>query len=126
MIDTFSEATVAILKPQQTPATGTENNLSMTKKNTLLARQPIYDTKLRIYAYELLFRTDSDQPEKMLDGDSATSMVMLNAFSEIGIENLVAESKAFINFTKNLILSPPPFTNQENRYRSPGGYRTGT
>ncbi|MCF7980923.1 MAG: EAL domain-containing protein [Pseudomonadales bacterium] len=85
----------------------------MTRKNILLARQPIYDTKLRIYAYELLFRAGHHQHEDAFDGDSATSLVMLNAFSEIGIQNLVADNKAFINFTRNLILTPPPFSSND-------------
>jgi len=84
----------------------------MARKDTLLARQPIYDTKLRIFAYELLFRANH-QLKGEIDGDSATSLVMLNAFSEIGMQNLVANNKAFINFTRNLILTPPPFSSAD-------------
>lgn len=80
----------------------------MSKKEILLARQPIYDTQLRIYAYELLFRASQGSKTLLHDGDSATSLVMLNAFTEIGIQNLVADNKVFINFTRNLILNPPP------------------
>lgn len=86
----------------------------MSKKDILLARQPIFDRKLNTYAYELLFRSNAPKGEESpIDGDQATSLVMLNAFTEIGIQNVVGEHKAFINFTRNLILSPPPFTNQE-------------
>ncbi len=86
----------------------------MQQEETLLARQPIFNAKLDIYAYELLFRPATGGFESgVIDGDHATSTVMLNAFSEVGISNLVAENKAFINFTRNLILTPPPFSNQE-------------
>ncbi len=86
----------------------------MQQEETLLARQPIFNAKLDIYAYELLFRPATGGLESgVIDGDQATSTVMLNAFSEVGINNLVAENKVFINFTRNLILTPPPFSNQE-------------
>jgi len=86
----------------------------MPKKDVLLARQPIFDRKLNTYAYELLFRPNMiDADAKQVDCDQATSMVMLNAFTEIGIQNLVGQHKAFINFTRNLILNPPPFTYKE-------------
>lgn len=85
----------------------------MSNQETLLARQPIYDKQLKIYAYELLFRPAGTDDSKTADGDSATSKVMLNAFSEVGIHNLVANNKAFINFTRKLIISPPPFSPED-------------
>jgi len=72
----------------------------------LLARQPIYDRSLNTVAYELLFRSSNRTTE--FDGDQASSIVMLNAFTEIGINKVVGEHRAFINFTRNLILNPPP------------------
>jgi EAL and modified HD-GYP domain-containing signal transduction protein len=86
----------------------------MPQENILLARQPIYDINLNIYAYELLFRADSHQQSyKEIGADAATSTVIFNAFSEVGIHNVVGEHRAFINFTRNLILDPPPFTSGE-------------
>ncbi len=84
----------------------------MLQEEILLARQPIFNSKLDIYAYELLFRPAAEH-SGIIDGDQATSTVMLNAFSEVGMENLVARSKAFINFTRNLVITPPPFDNKE-------------
>jgi len=85
----------------------------MKKDNVLLARQPIYDTELGIYAYELLFRSDKNEWGHEIEGDTATSVVLFNAFSEIGIHNVVGEHRAFINFTRNLLLDPPPFSSGE-------------
>jgi len=85
----------------------------MPKENVLLARQPIYNTDLGIFAYELLFRSDSNEQISDIGADTATSMVIFNAFSEIGISNVVGEHRAFINFTRNLLVNPPPFTNSE-------------
>lgn len=81
----------------------------MSIQHTLLARQPIFDRNLNISAYELLFRSDMNNQASFLDGDSATSQVMLNAFNELDIQEVVQNHPAYINFTRNLILNPPPF-----------------
>jgi c-di-GMP phosphodiesterase len=85
----------------------------MKKDNVLLARQPIYDAELGIYAYELLFRSDKNEQANDIGADTATSVVLFNAFTEIGIHNVVGEQRAFINFTRNLLLDPPPFNSSE-------------
>jgi len=76
----------------------------------LLARQPIYNQALEVYAYELLFRGDASSLNAEFScGDKATSQVILNAFGEAGLESICGQHPAFINFTKNLILDLPPF-----------------
>ena len=83
----------------------------MSTENIYLARQPIFDRQLNLFGYELLFRPDiSDTEESAMpfEGDQATSMVVFNALSEIGITNLVGNKKAFINFTRNHLINPPP------------------
>jgi len=78
--------------------------------HVLLARQPIYNTKLEISAYELLFRSHySSEVADFACGDKATGQVLLNAFGEAGLETICGKHPAFINFTKNLILELPPF-----------------
>ena len=79
----------------------------MQSSNILLARQPIYDAKLNVAAYELLFRPQQQGWE--WDGDVATSQLVLNAFTEIGIDKAADNKQAFINFTRTWLLSPPPF-----------------
>lgn len=81
----------------------------MTDQHILLARQPIFDTDVKVQAYELLFRSDNSDLANVFDGDQATSQVMLNAFNELDISEVVQQFPAYINFTRNLILSPPPF-----------------
>ena len=85
----------------------------MTTENTLLARQPIYDADLNIYAYELLFRSNNRHEDASVNADLATSTVLLNSFSEMGIHNVVGKQRAFVNFTRNLLLNPPPFASTE-------------
>lgn len=83
----------------------------MSTENIFLARQPIFDRKLNLIGYELLFRPDISDTEESatpFEGDQATSMVVFNALSEIGITNLVGNKKAFINFTRNHLINPPP------------------
>ena len=81
----------------------------MTDQHILLARQPIFDTDIKVRAYELLFRSDNTNDANVLDGDLATSQVMLNAFNELDISEVVQQFPAYINFTRKLILNPPPF-----------------
>lgn len=81
----------------------------MTDQHILLARQPIFDIDIKVSAYELLFRGDNSNQANVFDGDSATSQVFLNAFNELDISEVVQNQPAYINFTRNLILNPPPF-----------------
>lgn len=76
--------------------------------NILLARQPIYDGKLKVVAYELLFRPPQGAAWEW-DGDVATSQLVVNAFTELGIEETIDNKQAFINFTRRWLLLPPPF-----------------
>lgn len=73
--------------------------------DVFVGRQPIFNRDLTIYAYELLFRgSDKSNQAIVLGGDSATAQVVLNAFMEIGLSNLVGEHKAFLNFTEGFLL----------------------
>ncbi|MEX0617695.1 MAG: EAL domain-containing protein, partial [Pseudohongiellaceae bacterium] len=75
----------------------------------LLARQPIFDRSLNIAAYELLFRSDAGTVLKDSDANLATTQVLLNAFTDLDIDALLEDHKAYVNFTRDLILHPPPF-----------------
>lgn len=69
-----------------------------------IGRQPIYDAKLNVVAYELLFRSGKMNEANVIDGDNATTNVIINAITEIGMDQLVGPHKAFINLTHNHIL----------------------
>ncbi len=73
-------------------------------EDTYIGRQPIFDKNLKVYAYELLFRSGEVNDANVVDGDSATSNVFINALTEIGMEKLVGNHKAFINLTHNHII----------------------
>ncbi|MDQ2075571.1 EAL and HDOD domain-containing protein [Marinimicrobium sp. ABcell2] len=75
----------------------------------LLARQPIFNRKMQVVAYELLCRT-SDVNQAIFDnGDRASSQVILHTFTDLSIANVVGQHQAYINFTRTLLLTPPPF-----------------
>lgn len=80
-----------------------------------IARQPIYDRGLNVYAYELLYRAGEENQADVVDGDDATSQVLINALMEIGLPDIVGSAYAFINLTKHYILEGvPPTLAQDN------------
>ena len=70
-----------------------------------LGRQPIFDRKLEVMGYELLFRAQQGSASNVVDGDSATSQVILNTLLELGLDRVVGERQAFINMTRSFILN---------------------
>jgi c-di-GMP-related signal transduction protein len=73
-----------------------------------LARQPIFNNKKKIYAYELLFRNGLENVYNSLSPDDATIDVITNSLLESSISKIVSNKKAFINFTKSLITKEIP------------------
>ncbi len=75
--------------------------------DVFIARQPIFDVNLVVYAYELLFRQSGEAvAANVTDGDGATSHVMLSSFVDIGLNNLVGEHIAFFNLTHHFLANP--------------------
>ncbi|MDJ0781298.1 MAG: HDOD domain-containing protein [Desulfosarcinaceae bacterium] len=73
-----------------------------------VARQPIFSRNKTIYAYELLFRDGTANFVPDIDGDIATATVMSNSVLTIGIESILGDKRAFINFTQNLLVNKAP------------------
>lgn len=76
--------------------------------DTYVARQPIFDGHKRVRAYELLFRDGLDNAMPRIDGDTATSTLLSNSFFSIGLEKITGGKKAFINFTRKLLIDEIP------------------
>jgi EAL and modified HD-GYP domain-containing signal transduction protein len=72
------------------------------------ARQPIFDRKKDIFAYELLFRGGTPNFFPNIDGDCATSRVLSSTFFTTGIEKITGRKKALVNFTRDLLLNDVP------------------
>ena len=69
-----------------------------------VARQPIFDVKQEVYGYELLYRSSDQNSYSAVDGDEASLAVIRNVLLVIGSEKISGGKKAFVNFTKNLLL----------------------
>jgi EAL and modified HD-GYP domain-containing signal transduction protein len=67
-------------------------------------RQPIFDQNMSVYAYELLFRDGDQSSAGRIDGNQASSQVMLNTFAEFGLDSIVGNHLAFINLTHELLV----------------------
>lgn len=70
-----------------------------------IARQPIFDRRLRVAGYELLFRGEIDATTAdVSDSEAATATVVLNSFTELGLEQIVGDTVAWVNVSREFIL----------------------
>jgi c-di-GMP phosphodiesterase len=76
-------------------------------RDVFLARQPIYDAKHRIHAYELLFRRADLEAAEVIDGNRATAQVFLNTLIDIGLDKLASRELLFINCTRDVLMLDP-------------------
>ncbi|MBN7773401.1 EAL and HDOD domain-containing protein [Clostridium aminobutyricum] len=74
-----------------------------------IARQPIFDQYRDILAYELLYRDSNIDFAHITNSDVATQTVLSGSTLVASFEQLVDQKRAFINFTKNLIMNDTPF-----------------
>ncbi|MFC4058816.1 EAL and HDOD domain-containing protein [Planomonospora corallina] len=76
-----------------------------------IGRQPIHDSEGALVAYELLFRSHPQAKGATARGAEATSQVIVNAFSEFGLERLAGPHLCFINLTREFLVGelPLPF-----------------
>jgi c-di-GMP-related signal transduction protein len=73
--------------------------------DVFVARQPIFDAHQNVYGYELLYRSGSSNVYEGTDGSQASLAVIRNAFLMLGPQTLTGRKKAFINFTRDLLVS---------------------
>ena len=74
-----------------------------------VARQPIFNTKKEVVAYELLYRNSRVNAFAGIDGDTATSTLITNSLLVLGLDTLTQNKKAFINFTFTHLKEETPF-----------------
>ncbi len=70
-----------------------------------VARQPIFDRRLDVVGYELLFRDLPATVATVRDHEAATTRVALDALTEIGLEQIVGSQRAWINVSREFLLS---------------------
>ena len=74
-------------------------------QDVFVARQPIFDTRKRLHAYELLFRGGLDNFCPPGDANNAASQVLRAAWLTFGLPSLIGPNKAFTNFTRELLVA---------------------
>ena len=70
-----------------------------------VARQPIFNRDLQVAGYELLFRGGDASEALVADSEGATASVVLNSFTEIGLERIVGCKPAWVNVSREFVLS---------------------
>lgn len=75
--------------------------------DVFIARQPIFDRRQKVYAYELLYRSGTENASSFKSGDSATSDVVITSLT-MGSDILTEGHLSFINFTETLIKDEVP------------------
>ena len=68
-----------------------------------IGRQPIFDASGDIAGYELLFRGNTSAVEAGRRDAYATSQVLVNAFTEFGLDEVVGDRMCFINLTREFL-----------------------
>lgn len=74
-------------------------------QDVFIARQPIFDAKKRVSAYELLFRGGLQNFCPPGDSDSAATQTIRAAWLTFGLPALIGHKKAFTNFTRDLLVA---------------------
>ena len=76
-----------------------------------MGRQPVYDRRGDVVGYELLFRSGPDAVTATSRNAFATSQVIVAAFTEFGLDQLVGDRPCFVNLTREFLVGdlPVPF-----------------
>lgn len=77
-------------------------------KDVFIGRQGIFDRNMGVFGYELLYRSSITNSAGDFNGDHATSQVVVNAFMEMGLDQVVGTHVAFINLTRNFLTGEHP------------------
>ncbi len=72
---------------------------------TYIGRQPIFDEREQVYAYELLYRSGEQNYYESTDADLATYDVISKTLVSFDFHELSQGHPCFINFTENLLMS---------------------
>ncbi len=71
-----------------------------------VGRQPIFDVNNRVFAYDLLYRDSLNNQAGDVNPTVATSRVIIDAFVEIGLEQVVGRNRVLLNVDRNFLVDP--------------------
>ena len=80
----------------------------VTELNAYIGRQAIFDRRLSVVGYELLYRDSEENRAKFSDVNQASAASMFNAFVELGLDNLVGNVPAYVNVPADFLLGAYP------------------
>ncbi len=86
------------------------NSADSKSMEVFVARQAIFDRRLKVYGYELLFRPCKDAQACATADTAASLQVITNSFFSIGMDRLLAGTRAFINFPQELLADQRVFS----------------
>lgn len=75
---------------------------------TFVGRQPIFDRALDVFGYEILFRSGLENRASFVDGDAASSQVIVNTFTDSDLETILCGKLGFFNVTRGLLIDRIP------------------
>jgi len=70
----------------------------------LVARQPIFDAQMRVYGYEMLYRSSSLNEFDGTEENTATAHVISAVFGSAETEQLTGRKNTFINFPQKMLI----------------------
>ena len=70
-----------------------------------VGRQPIFDRRMKVHGYELLFRSGLENACSATDGTVAARHMLHVAWLDLGLPSLVGHKLAFVNVTQDLLAS---------------------
>jgi EAL and modified HD-GYP domain-containing signal transduction protein len=76
--------------------------------NAYIGRQAIFDRRLSVVGYELLYRDSEENRARFTDVNQASAASMFNAFVELGLDNLVGNVPAYVNVPADFLLGAYP------------------
>jgi len=80
----------------------------MGELHAYVGRQAIFDRRLDVVGYELLYRDSEENRARFNDVTQASAQTMLNAFLEMGLDNLVGKVPAYVNMAADFLLGNYP------------------
>lgn len=84
-------------------------------RDVLIGRQPIFDARLALHAYELFFRFGERSIVTRPPPSAATAQVLTDSLTTFGLDRLVGRHPAAVNVTREFLLSDQPLPVEPDR-----------
>jgi EAL and modified HD-GYP domain-containing signal transduction protein len=107
----FASSAGGFADQEHVPSSNPEESNAATGHLVHIGRQPIFDRDGEVVAYELLFRGGLGDMRRPRQSLYATSQIIVNAFTEFGLEQIASDRLCFINITRDFLVGelPLPF-----------------